>query len=172
MQYFQLSPAGGRLIISSDGVWDMLSFEAALDCCRGLSTEAAAAQIVKVCLLNTIAFLRILVFHLAFVMMVSLHLLFHLQEAVQVKGLRDDTTCIVVDILPPEKNPPPLPPPKKTGKRVLKAMFKKKSSESCSNIEKEYLGPDVVEEMYEEGSACLTERSFLLLLPFSVILLP
>lgn len=121
-----LSTAGGRLVISSDGVWDMLSFDAALDCCRGLSAETAAAQIVK--------------------------------EAVQVKGLRDDTTCIVVDILPPEKNPPPLPPPKKTGKRVLKAMFKKKSSESCSNSEKEYMGPDVVEEMYEEGSACLSER--------------
>lgn len=122
----KLSTAGGRLVISSDGVWDMLSFDAALDCCRGLSAETAAAQIVK--------------------------------EAVQVKGLRDDTTCIVVDILPPEKNPPPLPPPKKTGKRVLKAMFKKKSSESCSNSEKEYMGPDVVEEMYEEGSACLSER--------------
>lgn len=45
----QLSTAGGRLIISSDGVWDNLTAETALDCCRGMSAEAAAAQIVKVC---------------------------------------------------------------------------------------------------------------------------
>lgn len=44
----QLSTAGGRLIISSDGVWDALSAEEALDCCRGMQPEAAAAQIVKV----------------------------------------------------------------------------------------------------------------------------
>uniref|UniRef100_A0A7C9CHJ9 protein-serine/threonine phosphatase n=1 Tax=Opuntia streptacantha TaxID=393608 RepID=A0A7C9CHJ9_OPUST len=120
----KLSTSGGRLIISSDGVWDMLSFEAALQCCRGMSPEAAAAQIVK--------------------------------EAVQAKGLRDDTTCIVVDILPLEKNAPPLPPPKKKG--VLKGMFRKKSAESSSNHDQEYMEPDVVEEMFEGGSADLSER--------------
>ncbi|KAI3742158.1 hypothetical protein L1987_59838 [Smallanthus sonchifolius] len=36
-------------------------------------------------------------------------------RVVHVKGLRDDTTCIVIDILPPEKANPPLQPPKKTG---------------------------------------------------------
>jgi serine/threonine protein phosphatase PrpC len=45
----QLSTAGGRLIISSDGVWDALAAETALDCCRGMPADAAAAQIVKVC---------------------------------------------------------------------------------------------------------------------------
>lgn len=45
----QLSTGGGRVIISSDGVWDALSTEVALDCCRGMPAEAAAAQIVKVC---------------------------------------------------------------------------------------------------------------------------
>lgn len=120
----KLSTSGGRLILSSDGVWDILSFETALECCRGMSSEAAAAQIVK--------------------------------EAVQVKGLRDDTTCIVVDILPQEKNNPPLPPPKKKG--VFKGMFKKKAAESSSNHDKEYMEPDVVEEMFEEGSADLSER--------------
>lgn len=44
----QLSSNGGRLIISSDGVWDALSFETACNCSRGLSVEAAANQIVKV----------------------------------------------------------------------------------------------------------------------------
>jgi len=43
-----LSTAGGRLVISSDGVWDALSAEVALDCCRGMAAETAAAQIVKV----------------------------------------------------------------------------------------------------------------------------
>lgn len=46
----QLSTAGGRLIISSDGVWDALSAEEALSCCRGLPADVAAAQIVKVIL--------------------------------------------------------------------------------------------------------------------------
>ena len=83
---------------------------------------------------------------------------FHLQEAVQLKGLRDDTTCIVIDIVPPEKPTAPLPQPKKLGRGVFKSMFRRKSSESSSQIDKEYLEPDVVEELYEEGSAMLSER--------------
>lgn len=73
------------------------------------------------------------------------------------KGLRDDTTCIVIDIQPPEKVPP-LPPPKKHSKGVFKSMFKKKPSESSSQTEKEFNEPDVVEELFEEGSALLSER--------------
>nr|XP_043607696.1 probable protein phosphatase 2C 12 [Erigeron canadensis] len=123
----KLSSAGGRLVISSDGVWDALSTEEALECSRGLAPEAAAAQIVK--------------------------------EAVQVKGLRDDTTCIVIDVLPPEKTNAPVPPPKKSGKRVLKSMFKKKSTETPPQLdEEEYYEPDMVEELVEEGSAMLSER--------------
>ncbi|KAL8256338.1 hypothetical protein R6Q59_031405 [Mikania micrantha] len=124
----KLSSAGGRLIISSDGVWDALSAEEALECSRGLAPEAAASQIVK--------------------------------EAVQVKGLRDDTTCIVIDILPPEKTHPPMQPPKKTGKQVFKAMFKKRSTEEPPKLdeEEEYFDPDLVEELVEEGSAMLSER--------------
>lgn len=74
------------------------------------------------------------------------------------KGLRDDTTCIVVDLFPVEKNHPPAHPPKKQGKGVFKSMFKKKSSESSSLPEKDFAEPDVVEEMFEEGSAMLSER--------------
>lgn len=121
----KLSTGGGRLVICSDGVWDALAAEVALDCCRGMSAEASAPQIVK--------------------------------DAIQAKGLRDDTTCIVVDILPQEKPSAPAPPPKKPVKGMLKAMFRKKSSES-SSIDKEYLEPDVVVELYEEGSAMLSER--------------
>ncbi|XAR64060.1 Phosphoprotein phosphatase [Bertholletia excelsa] len=124
----KLSTTGGRLIISSDGVWDSLSAEAAFDCCRGMPPDAAASQIVK--------------------------------EAVQLKGLRDDTTCIVVDLIPPEKPNPPLPPPKKHSKGVFKSMFRKKASDDnygCQ-MDKEYYAPDVVEEIFEEGSAMLSER--------------
>ncbi|KAL8153992.1 hypothetical protein V2J09_011752 [Rumex salicifolius] len=79
-------------------------------------------------------------------------------EAVQFKGLRDDTTCIVVDLFQAEKSQPPLPAPKKQGKGVFKHMFKKKYSESSSLPEKDYAEPDLVEEMFEEGSAMLSER--------------
>ncbi len=47
----QLSNAGGRIIIASDGVWDAVSAEVAFDCCRGMPADAAASQIVKVSLL-------------------------------------------------------------------------------------------------------------------------
>ncbi|XP_058089257.1 probable protein phosphatase 2C 12 isoform X3 [Magnolia sinica] len=80
------------------------------------------------------------------------------KEAVQLKGLRDDTTCIVVDIVPPEKMAPPAPPPKKAGKGVFKSMFRRKSSESSSQPEDFPEPPDLVEEMFEEGSAVLAER--------------
>lgn len=88
----------------------------------------------------------------------SLTVIFLFQEALQAKGLRDDTTCIVIDILPQEKPPAPLPPPKKQGKGVFKSMFRKKSNESSSYIDKEYIEPDMVEELCEEGSAMLSER--------------
>ena len=85
--------------------------------------------------------------------------LFLVQEAVQAKGLRDDTTCIVIDILPQEKPPPPpVPAPKKQVKGVLKNMFRRKSPESSSNTDREYVEPDVLEELFEEGSAMLSER--------------
>ncbi|KAL7606154.1 probable protein phosphatase 2C 12 [Lactuca sativa] len=122
----KLSSAGGRMIIASDGVWDAMSAEAALVCCRGLPPDTAAAQIVK--------------------------------EAVQFKGLRDDTTCIVVDILPPEKTHPHVPHAKRTGKRVLKSMFRRKSSGSPPQVDVGLLQADVLEEMLEEGSAFLSER--------------
>ncbi|CAI9265170.1 unnamed protein product [Lactuca saligna] len=122
----KLSSAGGRMIIASDGVWDAMSAEAALVCCRGLPPDTAAAQIVE--------------------------------EAVQFKGLRDDTTCIVVDILPPEKTHPHVPHAKRTGKRVLKSMFRRKSSGSPPQVDVALLQADVLEEMLEEGSAFLSER--------------
>ena len=90
-------------------------------------------------------------------------LIFTEQEAIQPpKGIRDDTTCIVVDILPQEKPAAPAPPPKRPGKKMFKAMFRKKNTESSSCVDKEYMEPDVVEELYEEGSAMLSERFVLM----------
>ncbi|CAI9285808.1 unnamed protein product [Lactuca saligna] len=43
-----LSSSCGWLVISSDGVWNALSTESALECSHGLVPESAAAQIVKV----------------------------------------------------------------------------------------------------------------------------
>lgn len=87
-----------------------------------------------------------------------LHFFVLLQEALQSKGLRDDTTCIVIDILPQEKPVAPLPASKKQGKGMLKSMFRRKSSESSSHVDKECIEPDVMEEIFEEGSALLSER--------------
>ncbi|KAG8082213.1 hypothetical protein GUJ93_ZPchr0014g47487 [Zizania palustris] len=59
------------------------------------------------------------------------------KEAVESKGLRDDTTCIVVDITPPKKLSPVAQPPKKAGKGVLKNIFHRKTiSDSPSHGDK------------------------------------
>ncbi|KAK8571336.1 hypothetical protein V6N13_103463 [Hibiscus sabdariffa] len=122
---FYMSTAGGRMIISSDGVWDALCAEAALDCCRGMPPDAAATQIVK--------------------------------EALRENGLRDDTTCIVIDILPQEKPATPSLP-KRTVHRMLMSLFRRKPSESSSRPDKKHMEPDDVEELFEEGSAMLSKR--------------
>lgn len=87
-------------------------------------------------------------------------LFLHFQDAVHGKGLRDDTTCIVVDMLPPEKLTPTVPPPKKQGIGVFKNMFRRKSSESSLHSDRDCLPEsDLVEEIFEEGSASLAQRS-------------
>lgn len=165
--FLQLSTAGGRIILSSDGVWDALSAEMALDCCRGMSPEAAATHIVKVrssfaqffnAIVSPCNLCHFVVCITCFYFYHFFLSLFFLQESVQAKGLRDDTTCIVIDILPLEKPPTSVPTQKKPVKGMLKSIFRKKSSESSTFIEKEYLEPDVVQELYEEGSAMLSER--------------
>lgn len=67
MSNMQLSSAGGRLIISSDGVWDALSAEVAFDCCRVMPADAAASQIVKVCLSFRFAFIYVYIIQRYFV---------------------------------------------------------------------------------------------------------
>ena len=79
------------------------------------------------------------------------------QEALRKRGLKDDTTCIVVDIIPPENPLPPVSPPKKQNK--LKALFFwKKARESSSKLSMKLSAMSIVEELFEEGSAMLAER--------------
>lgn len=125
--------------------------------------DAAASQIVKVYLQMLSLVSNFVIFNYNLVRSLLLVIYPNKQEAVGYKGLRDDTTCIVIDLQSPEKSSPPLPaPPKKQGINVFKSMLKKKSSEPSSAPEKEYSEPDVVEELVEEGSANLSERFVIL----------
>ncbi|GLJ11976.1 hypothetical protein SUGI_0181350 [Cryptomeria japonica] len=77
------------------------------------------------------------------------------KEALKIRGLRDDTTCIVVDLIPPEK--PPLPPPvKKQG--MFKSIFRRRSNNPTSKTGEKQQDTDIVQEIFEEGSAMLAER--------------
>lgn len=79
------------------------------------------------------------------------------KEALRTRGLKDDTSCIVVDIIPPENPVPQLPPSKKQSK--LKALFFwKKLFDSSNKSSKKLLPISIVEELFEEGSAMLAER--------------
>ena len=79
------------------------------------------------------------------------------QEALRTRGLKDDTTCIVVDIIPPEMPVQPPTPPKKQSKlRAL--LFRKKSHDTASKLSKKLSAVGIVEELFEEGSAMLAER--------------
>ncbi|KAL4281183.1 hypothetical protein GQ457_03G007160 [Hibiscus cannabinus] len=79
------------------------------------------------------------------------------KEALRTRGLKDDTTCIVVDIIPPENPLPPSPLPKKTNK--LRAfLFRSKSRDSANKSVKKLSAVGIVEELFEEGSAMLAER--------------
>ncbi|CAI9779108.1 unnamed protein product [Fraxinus pennsylvanica] len=58
-----------------------------------------------------------------------------LKEALKKRGLKDDTTCVVVDIIPPNCTVQPPSPPKKYNK--LQALFfRKKSCKSAHKLSK------------------------------------
>ncbi|XAR72325.1 Phosphoprotein phosphatase [Bertholletia excelsa] len=79
------------------------------------------------------------------------------KEALRTRGLKDDTTCIVVDIIPPDNSPQPSPTPKKQNK-LRSLLFRKKSCDSANNLSKKLSAVGIVEELFEEGSAMLAER--------------
>lgn len=82
-----------------------------------------------------------------------------LQEAVDSKGLRDDTTCIVIDIIPPEKPKSTIHSRKKArnGFSLLKNIFiRKRTSDTLSHADTERTSePDLVEEVFEDGCPSL-----------------
>ncbi|CAO2183870.1 unnamed protein product [Urochloa humidicola] len=79
------------------------------------------------------------------------------KEALRTRGLKDDTTCIVVDIIPPGQTIRPPSPPKKMNK-LKSLIFRKKAKEPSQKLTKQHSGAGVVEEIFEEGSAMLSER--------------
>ncbi|KAJ6854115.1 putative protein phosphatase 2C 15 [Iris pallida] len=78
------------------------------------------------------------------------------KEALRTRGLKDDTTCIVVDIVPPEHPVGPPSPPKKINK--CNCFFRNRSRDSSSKLAKKLSAVGIVEELFEEGSAMLAER--------------
>ncbi|KAJ8529574.1 hypothetical protein K7X08_036409 [Anisodus acutangulus] len=76
------------------------------------------------------------------------------KEALRSRGLKDDTTCLVVDIIPYDH--PVLPPtPKKKQSLLTSFLFRRRSHNARSN---KLSAVGVVEELFEEGSAMLAER--------------
>ena len=89
--------------------------------------------------------------------LIAFFILHVLQEALRTRGLKDDTTCVVVDIIPPDNSISLSTPPKKQNKlRAL--LFRKKSHDSASKLSKKLSAMGIVEELFEEGSAMLAER--------------
>lgn len=79
---------------------------------------------------------------------------FTTQEALRSRGLKDDTTCLVVDIIPYDH--PILPPtPRKKQNLLTSFLFGRRSQNARSN---KLSAVGVVEELFEEGSAMLAER--------------
>ncbi|KAI8555615.1 hypothetical protein RHMOL_Rhmol05G0186200 [Rhododendron molle] len=79
------------------------------------------------------------------------------KEALRSRGLKDDTTCLVVDIIPFDH--PILPPtPKKKHNLFSSLIFGKMSRTCLSKSTNKLSAVGVVEEIFEEGSAMLTER--------------
>lgn len=69
--------------------------------------------------------------------------------------MKDDTTCLVVDIIPSDQ--PVLPPtPRKRQNMLSSLLFGKKSQNPLNKAKLSAVG--VVEELFEEGSAMLAER--------------
>lgn len=79
------------------------------------------------------------------------------KEALRTRGLKDDTTCIVVDIIPPEHSAPISLPPKKQNK-LRSFIFRKRSRDSMNKLTNKLSALGIVEELFEEGSAMLAER--------------
>ncbi|MCH95138.1 putative protein phosphatase 2C 5 [Trifolium medium] len=79
------------------------------------------------------------------------------KEALRSRGLKDDTTCLVVDIIPSDHSVLP-PTPRKKNNMLTALLFGKKSENSTNKATSKLSAVGVVEELFEEGSAMLIER--------------
>jgi hypothetical protein len=85
-----------------------------------------------------------------------------IQQALKTSGLKDDTTCVVVDIIPSDhcSTPPPLSP-KKNQNKLRSLLFGRRSHSSVGKLGGKSALFGSVEELFEEGSAMLEERHVL-----------
>ncbi|XP_072975478.1 probable protein phosphatase 2C 33 isoform X1 [Typha angustifolia] len=79
------------------------------------------------------------------------------KEALRTSGLKDDTTCVVVDIIPSDYGVLP-PSPKKNQNKLRSLIFGKKVQNSSGKLANRLSSVGAVEELFEEGSAMLEER--------------
>lgn len=80
------------------------------------------------------------------------------KEALRTKGLRDDTTCVVVDLMPPENYIPVQPQVPKKQSKFKSLLFGRRSGESTAVLANMPREVGIVEELFEEGSAELADR--------------
>ncbi|KAI3440485.1 PPM-type phosphatase domain-containing protein [Psidium guajava] len=78
------------------------------------------------------------------------------KEALRSRGLKDDTTCLVVDIIPSDI--PVIPPIPKKKQTFLSSFLSGKKSQSANKATSKLSAVGAVEELFEEGSAMLAER--------------
>ncbi|XP_057792092.1 probable protein phosphatase 2C 5 [Salvia miltiorrhiza] len=78
------------------------------------------------------------------------------KEALRSRGLKDDTTCLVVDIIP--FDPPFLAPTPRKKHNLLYSLIFGKISQNSNKGANKLSAVGVVEELFEEGSAMLAER--------------
>ncbi|MQM15224.1 hypothetical protein Taro_048168 [Colocasia esculenta] len=83
------------------------------------------------------------------------------KEALRTTGLKDDTTCLVVDIIPSDHSIV-LPSPKKPPNNLRSLIFWRRSQSSVNKLTNKLSSVGAVEELFEEGSAMLAERDIIL----------
>jgi len=77
------------------------------------------------------------------------------KETLRTRGLRDDTTCLVVDLVPPSNSQHAAPPVKKKKSSLQRILFWRRKGTRLSGA---LSGVPVMEQLFEEGSAMLADR--------------
>lgn len=80
------------------------------------------------------------------------------KESLRTRGLRDDTTCLVVDLLPPVSYISTMPSLVKKQTNLKSIIAKWRSKESSAVVASKPNAVSFVEELFEAGSAKLAER--------------